>query len=345
MKQRLTFLIALITIAASFAQQGINYKAIVKDNLGNVVANQSIDVQFIIYEGAALTNNVYQESHTLNSDSNGIIITNIGEGTTSDVFNDINWEIDEHWLNVQVDIGSGLVDLGTTQFMTVPYAINASNVVWKKNNGTDINSINTGNVGIGTNNPTQKLDVQGKLKIGDDSQTPEEGIIRFNNSTNNFEGYNGSEWVSMNYKPIVYSYEQDPINESYNSTNRDILQAFPNTLTIEEPGKYMCFFDVTFYNLNGNTTTLSSDRSLYLEFQIYNRLEFYSVGPNIVGLPSGFTYYFRNRENIQLHRIIDIPTANQTMEFRFRVNSNTCCTPQTLQYSIINVKMTAIKLD
>jgi hypothetical protein len=126
MKSLVTLVVTLLISISGFAQNGINYKAVVKENNGNVVANQSIDVQFIIYEGAALTNNVYQESHTLNSDSNGIIITNIGEGTTSDVFSDINWGNDEHWLNVQVDIGTGLVDLGTIQFMQVPYALSAN---------------------------------------------------------------------------------------------------------------------------------------------------------------------------------------------------------------------------
>jgi len=37
----------------------------------------------------------------------------------------IDWTADNHFLNVQVNSGGGLVDLGTTQFLTVPYAISA----------------------------------------------------------------------------------------------------------------------------------------------------------------------------------------------------------------------------
>ena len=117
----------LVTIV-SIAQQGINYKAIVKDGGGNIVTNQNIDIQFIIYEGPGETTNVYQETHSPNTDANGIVIVNIGTGTTSDVFADINWAADDHFLNVQIDTGSGLTDMGTTQFMAVPYALNASNV-------------------------------------------------------------------------------------------------------------------------------------------------------------------------------------------------------------------------
>ena len=39
------------------AQQGINYKALIKDSGGNVVANQSIDIQFQILQGAGMYSN------------------------------------------------------------------------------------------------------------------------------------------------------------------------------------------------------------------------------------------------------------------------------------------------
>ncbi|WP_178984210.1 tail fiber domain-containing protein [Winogradskyella helgolandensis] len=123
-------LIVLIISSISFAQQGINYKALIKDDNGNALVNtNNIAVQFTIYEGAALTNQVYQETHTNTStDANGILISTIGDGNTSDVFSDISWGNDEHYLNVQIDIGDGLVDVSTTQFMAVPYALSAGNV-------------------------------------------------------------------------------------------------------------------------------------------------------------------------------------------------------------------------
>ncbi len=120
-----TLLLTTLTLAVT-AQQGINYKALIKDGGGNVIASQNVEIQFIIYEGAALTNNVYQETHSPNTDANGIIIVNIGEGVVdSGVFSNIDWASDEHHLNVQVDTGGGLVDMGTTQFMAVPYALYA----------------------------------------------------------------------------------------------------------------------------------------------------------------------------------------------------------------------------
>jgi len=53
------------------------------------------------------------------------------------------------------------------------------------------------NTGVGTSTPTQKLDVAGKIKIGDDATVPQPGTVRWNTITNDFEGYNGTEWLSL----------------------------------------------------------------------------------------------------------------------------------------------------
>ncbi|MBF8150866.1 hypothetical protein ITJ86_13215 [Winogradskyella sp. F6397] len=130
MKTRFTLILAVLISTISIAQQSINYKALIKDDNGNALINaNNINVHFTIYEGAALTREVYFESRpNVSTDANGILIINIGEGVTNYDFSDINWGNDEHWLNVQIDIGDGLVDMGTTQFKTVPYAISAANV-------------------------------------------------------------------------------------------------------------------------------------------------------------------------------------------------------------------------
>jgi len=123
MKIKATLLMLLFTTIA-FGQNGINYKAVITDGSGTTVANQGVTLQFTILEGAT---SVYAESHTPTTDANGIVIANIGEGTTiSGDFSNIAWGIDQHYLNVQVDIGSGLTDMGTTEFKAVPYALNVS---------------------------------------------------------------------------------------------------------------------------------------------------------------------------------------------------------------------------
>ena len=87
---------------------------------------------------------VYQETHNPTTDSNGLITVNIGEGTTTDAFANINWGDDEHFLNVQIDTGNGLTDMGTTQFMAVPYSLQSV----KASNVTGLEALDEGN-GIG----------------------------------------------------------------------------------------------------------------------------------------------------------------------------------------------------
>jgi len=123
--KRLIIFLAFTISFSSLAQQGINYKALIKDGSGNVVANQSITVQFSILEGVANTN-VYQETYTPTTDANGFVILNIGESLVhSGTYATIDWGADTHFLNVQINTGAGLVDMGTTEFKAVPYALYA----------------------------------------------------------------------------------------------------------------------------------------------------------------------------------------------------------------------------
>lgn len=52
-------------------------------------------------------------------------------------------------------------------------------------------------IGVGTGQPEQRLDVFGKISIGDDVTSPSEGTMRYNSSTNTFEGYDGSTWLEF----------------------------------------------------------------------------------------------------------------------------------------------------
>ena len=124
MKNFITNILLLLFAVSTYAQQGINYKAVIKDDVGNVIAMDVIPVQFTILDG---TDTVYEEAHTPTTDSNGIVILNIGEGLPiggSD-FSTIDWSSNNHFLNVQINTGGGLTDMGTTAFKTVPYALQA----------------------------------------------------------------------------------------------------------------------------------------------------------------------------------------------------------------------------
>ena len=130
MKKTISIVLLLFVTVGMYSQEGINYKALIKDNLGAVVASQTIDVKFTIIADTGPTD-VYVETHTgATTDANGIVILTIGDGTSSDTFADIDWSSDTHSLKVEIDIeqDASFLDMGTTQFMSVPYALHAKTV-------------------------------------------------------------------------------------------------------------------------------------------------------------------------------------------------------------------------
>ena len=52
-------------------------------------------------------------------------------------------------------------------------------------------------VGVNTSQPKQALDVNGKVGIGDDAKSPTAGTLRYNQSQDDFEGFDGKDWKSF----------------------------------------------------------------------------------------------------------------------------------------------------
>ena len=78
------------------------------------------------------------------------------------------------------------------------------------------------NVGINTNSPVQKLDVNGKIKIGNDATPATAGTIRFNEALQDFEGFNGIEW-----KSLTASYSSAP-----STNNAGVMESLGSAVAI-----------------------------------------------------------------------------------------------------------------
>ena len=124
MKKFILIFISLILSQNSFSQspQGFNYQAVVRDINGNVRSNQG--VQFIFEIRDATGNAVYTEFHTAITNKYGLVDDIvIGNGSSSDNFTSIDWGSGIYFVNVKIDG----VDMGTTQLLSVPYALYALN--------------------------------------------------------------------------------------------------------------------------------------------------------------------------------------------------------------------------
>ncbi|MGH1388338.1 hypothetical protein [Kordia sp.] len=127
MKTKLTTLVFLLISITMFAQQGINYKAILKDGSDNVLANTFMNIQFSIHQATAAGTIVYQEDHNYTTDANGLLILTIGTDSSPSVgtFATIDWSADLHFLQTTITYSGGTINFDATEFKAVPYAKHA----------------------------------------------------------------------------------------------------------------------------------------------------------------------------------------------------------------------------
>ena len=122
--------IMIASMATLFGQapHAINYQAVARDTTGAILTNQDISVRITILKDSVDGQALYQETHIIEVNSYGLINLAIGTGTViNGDFPLIEWDSSEHFLKVEIDpdAGSNYVDFGTTQLVSVPYALEA----------------------------------------------------------------------------------------------------------------------------------------------------------------------------------------------------------------------------
>lgn len=131
MKKFLTFSFLFLSLTAWVYGQSPNafkYQAIARDGDGEVLANQTVSFQISLLQGSATGTTTYAETHTVSTNDYGLVSLNIGDGnTTSGAFNSIDWSAGPYFIQVAIDTngGSSFQILGTTQLLSVPYALYA----------------------------------------------------------------------------------------------------------------------------------------------------------------------------------------------------------------------------
>ena len=107
---------------------GINYQAVARDNNGNELVNTAIEVRFSIRTGSPAGPVIYQEVFTdVTTSRYGVFSLIIGKGDpVLGNFAEIDWSTANHYLTVEVKFENLFMDMGTMQFMAVPYALYAA---------------------------------------------------------------------------------------------------------------------------------------------------------------------------------------------------------------------------
>ncbi|WP_417609544.1 hypothetical protein [Owenweeksia hongkongensis] len=153
---------ALSLMVSAQAPERFQYQTVVRDNAGQPIANQNVSFKINIHEGSSGGTVVYSETHTLSTNDFGLVNLQVGGGTVvSGTMAAIDWGADEFHLETELDAagGASYVSMGTTQLLSVPYALSSGDKVWDKNGTSAI--YDGGKVGIGINTPSNFVEVTG----------------------------------------------------------------------------------------------------------------------------------------------------------------------------------------
>ncbi|MGZ4035213.1 MAG: hypothetical protein ACXVPU_17700 [Bacteroidia bacterium] len=125
MKKIFSAILLLLSLSAfSQAPQAFKYQGIARDNTGAILSSAAISIRPSIHDGSATGLIVYQETHAVTTNSLGLFNLSIGMGTpTVGTFSAINWSTGNKYMEIEVNFGSGYVSMGTSELLSVPYAL------------------------------------------------------------------------------------------------------------------------------------------------------------------------------------------------------------------------------
>ena len=131
MKNLLIAFVLILTSTMSLqaqTPQGFNYQATVRNAGGELIVSQNVNFRFNIQQGSSTSDAVFTETHLVSTDDLGQVNLVIGEGTaTTGDFTLIDWSLGSYFLGIELNTGASYVAMGTTQLLSVPFALYAEN--------------------------------------------------------------------------------------------------------------------------------------------------------------------------------------------------------------------------
>ena len=186
MKNHYSFLILLFLSLSIYAQspEKMSYQAVVRDANNTLVANQTVGMRISILQSTITGIVVYTETHSVDTNMNGLVSLEIGNGSSSDDFSTIDWSAGPYFIKTETDPtgGSSYTISGTSQLMSVPYAMYA------KSSGSSI----PGPAGFDGNSSSWMSDTDISFNNGIMSQGNAPGRFHIDNNLTPWAGTNST---------------------------------------------------------------------------------------------------------------------------------------------------------
>ena len=142
-------ILSLVALAQS--PEMMSYQAVVRDAGDNLVATATIGMQISILQDSINGTAVYVETHAPTTNINGLVSLEIGAGSNvAGTFNAIDWSSGPYFIKTETDPtgGTSYTITGTSQLLSVPYALFAKNSSGWQTIDDTTHTLNQ--VGIGT---------------------------------------------------------------------------------------------------------------------------------------------------------------------------------------------------
>ena len=130
--KKFSFLIASLLFALCVqaqAPQKFSYQTVIRNASNQLLVGQTVGIKISILQGSANGNAVYSETHTPQTNANGLATLEIGGGTLlSGNFANINWANGLFFVKTETDPngGNNYTITNTSQLLSVPYALYAA---------------------------------------------------------------------------------------------------------------------------------------------------------------------------------------------------------------------------
>lgn len=132
MKKLFTIFAAVLLTVSVFAQspEKMSYQSVIRDANNYLITNQSVGIRISLLQGSSSGTVIYTETQTATSNRNGLVTIEIGAGTTDDDFSSIDWANGPYFILCASDPagGTSYTITGTSQLLSVPYALHAKTV-------------------------------------------------------------------------------------------------------------------------------------------------------------------------------------------------------------------------
>jgi hypothetical protein len=179
-------LMGLISVMQAQAPAAFKYQALLRKASGAIIPDTTVALRISLLQGGASGTVIYAETHTVKSNSQGIVNLNVGKGTlASGSFASVNWAAGNIYLKIEMDMagGTNFQSMGGGDLLSVPFALYAQTGIpgpagpqgptgatgttsWKDGAGNVTTNVN---VGINTPSPGGKLIVTADSNVPADS--------------------------------------------------------------------------------------------------------------------------------------------------------------------------------